>query len=174
MAWAIYWTMFITAVGSGVFAILKGDSSARWGGALRLCTMLLEFTVQSALAKSLPHSNVWMAVDDLADTAILSFGFLYIALRYASPWLAMAMVIQGSEFYLDRVFLDMNPGNHQAFVLEENLITLSVSACLFVATLSAIYKRRKSRLAEVERASKDQARAARIEALLSERFSAAA
>jgi hypothetical protein len=174
MAWAIYWTMFLATIGASGFAIVKGDASARWAGVLRLSTMVLEFCVQSALVNFLPHNNVWIAVDDLADTAIVSFGFLYIATRYASPWLAAAMVIQGTGFYVDRVFLDVNPGDHQAFVLQENLITIGVAACLFFATLSAIRQRRKRRLADVERRQKDEARAARIEALLSNRYGVAA
>jgi len=174
MAWAIYWTSFIATIGASVFAIAKGDPSARWGGTLRLSMLAFEFCVQSALANLLPHNNVWMAVDDIADTAIVSFGFLYIALRYASPWLAAAMVIQGTAFYVDRMFLDVNPGNHQLFVLEENLIAIGVAACLFVATVSAIRQRQKRRRADAERKQKDEARAARIEALLSDRYSAAA
>ncbi len=174
MAWAIYWAMFLATVGASLFAIIKGDAPARLGGTLRLSMLLFEFCVQSALANFLPHNNVWMAVDDLADTAIVSFGFLYIALRYASPWLAAAMVIQGTAFYVDRLFLDVNPGDHQIFVLEENLITLGVAVCIFVATLSAIRQRQKRRLADQERRLKEEARVARIEALLSGRYSAAA
>jgi hypothetical protein len=45
---------------------------------------------------------------------------------------------------------------------------------LFFATLSAIRQRRKRRLADVERRQKDEARAARIEALLSNRYGVAA
>jgi len=174
MAWAIYWANLAATGGVCVFAILKGDAAARWGGWLRLFAQILEICAQWALHKYLRHSNVWLAVDDLVNTAIVSFGFLYIALRYASPWLAAAMVIQGMAFYTDRVFLDVNPGSHHFYALGENMIAIGVASCLFVATLSAIQHRRHRRLAAVERRRKDEARAARIEALLSNRYSAPA
>lgn len=174
MAWAIYWVSFTATIGASIFAIAKGDVPARWGGLLRLSILMLEFLIQATLHSHLQNNNIWMAVDDLADTAFVSFGFLYLALRYASPWLAGAMVIQGTAFYADRVFLDVNPGEHLSYALEENLIAIGVAVCLFVATVSAIRQRQRKRLADVERRQKDEARAARIEALLSDRYSAVA
>jgi hypothetical protein len=174
MAWAIYWANLAVTVGVCLFAVIKGDAPARFGGQLRLFVQILEFCAQWALHKYLRHSNVWWAVDDLVNTAIVSFGFLYIALRYASPWLATAMVIQGMAFYTDRVFLDVNPDSHHSYALQENMIAIGVAVCLFVATVSAIRQRQKKRLADAERRQKDEARAARIEALLSNRYSAAA
>ena len=174
MAWAIYLANLALTVGVCLFALIKGDAPARWGGGLRLSVQILEVCVQSALHSHIQNDNVWMAVDDLADTAIVSFGFLYIALRYASPWLAGAMVIQGTAFYIDRVFLDVNPGDHLSYALEENLVAIGVAICLFVATVSAIRQRQKKRVADQERRLKEEARTARIEALLSDRYKAAA
>ena len=83
MAWAIYWVSFTATIGASIFAIAKGDVPARWGGLLRLSILMLEFLIQATLHSHLQNNNIWMAVDDLADTAFVSFGFLYLALRYA-------------------------------------------------------------------------------------------
>jgi len=60
------------------------------------------------------------------------------------------------------------------YALQENLIAIGVAVCLFTATLSAIRNRQKRRLADAERQRKDEARTARIEAMLSNRYSVAA
>jgi len=174
MVWAVYWANLALTVGVCIFAIAKGDTPTRWGGGIRLSVQVLEFLAQWALQTFLPHQNIWVAVDDLANTAIVSFGFLYLALRYASPWLAGAMVIQGTAFYTSRMFLDVNPGDHMIYALQENLIAIGVAVCLFTATLSAIRNRQKRRLADAERQRKDEARTVRIEAMLCNRYSVAA
>jgi hypothetical protein len=134
----------------------------------------LEFAAQWALQTFLPHQNMFVAIDDLANTAIVSLGFLYLALRYASPWLAGAMVIQGTAFYTARMFLDVNPGDHMMYALQENLIAIGVASCLFIATISAIQRRQKLRLVRAERLLKEQEQAARIEAMLAGRYGATA
>jgi len=174
MIWAIYWANLALTVGVCIFAIVKGDTPTRWGGGIRLSVQVLEFGVQWALQTFLPHQNIWVAVDDLANTAIVSFGFLYLAVRYASPWLAGAMVIQGTAFYANRVFMDVNPGDHMIYALQENLIAIGVASCLFVATVSAIRQRQARRQADAQRRLKEQERAARIDALLANRYAAAA
>ena len=174
MAWIVYWFVIGVSTCAALFALWKGDKPARYGALLRMLVTTLGAPVQFALHASKLDSVFVVAVYDLTVTGVVSFGFLYLALRYASPWLAAAMMIQGFEFYTDRVFLDTNPYEKVSYAMQENLIVVGVAAVLFLATLSAIRQRAKVRAEAAERAKKVEQRDARIEAMLSGRYTAAA
>jgi hypothetical protein len=174
MAWLVYWMVMGASTGAALFALWKGDKPSRYGALLRISITTLGIPIQHALFKWTAYSMLGVAIYDLAATAVVSFGFLYLALRYASPWLAAAMVIQGFEFYTDRIFLDNSPHADKSYAIQENLIVTGVAVVLFLATLSAIRQRRKAREAVAERAQKAEQRTARIEAMLAGRYGEAA
>ena len=174
MAWIVYWIVLGASTASSLFALWKGDKPSRYGALLRLSVTTLGIPTQYVIFLFTRHNMFDVAVYDLTTTAIVSFGFLYLALRYASPWLAAAMMIQGSEFYTDRVFLDTNPYEKFSYAVQENLIVTGVALVLFLATLSAIRQRAKARAETAERAKKIEQRDARIEAMLTGRYTAAA
>jgi hypothetical protein len=174
MAWFVYWIVMGASTGAALFALWKGDKPARYGALLRISITTLGIPIQYALFKLTAYAMLGVAIYDLAATAIVSFGFLYLALRYASPWLAAAMVIQGFEFYTDRIFLDTSPHADKSYAIQENLIVTGVAVVLFLATLSAIRQRAKTRAEANERAKKIEQRNARIEAMLTGRYSEAA
>ncbi len=170
MAWLVYFIVLGASTGASLFALWKGDKPARYGGLLRISVTTLGVPIQYALVVLKLHTVVGVAIYDLTTTAIVSFGFLYLALRYGSPWLAAAMVIQGFEFYTDRIFLDVNPHQDFGYAVQENLIVTGVAVVLFLATLSAIRQRAAARNAAGERAKKTEQRTARIEAMLAGRY----
>jgi hypothetical protein len=182
MAWVVYFLVIGASTGAAGFALWKGDKAARYGALLRISVTGLGIPIQYALILFHLHTIVGIAVYDLTTTAVVSFGFLYLALRYASPWLAAAMVIQGFEFYTDRIFLDTSPRQNFAFnalrdpayAMQQNLIVTGVAVVLFLATVSAIRQRAKTRSQAAERARKIEQRDARIEAMLAGRHTAAA
>ncbi len=174
MTWIVYWIVLGASTASSLFALWKGDKAARYGALLRISVTTLGIPIQYAIFLFTHHTMFDVAIYDLTTTAIVSFGFLYLALRYASPWLAAAMVIQGCEFYTDRVFLDTNPYEKFIYAIQQNLIVTGVAGVLFLATLSAIRQRAKARAETAERAKKIQQRDARIEAMLAGRQTAAA
>ena len=174
MAWFVYWMVLGVSTGAALFALWKGDKPARYGALLRISITTLGIPIQYAIFKFTAYSMLGVGIYDLAATAVVSFGFLYLALRYASPWLAAAMVIQGFEFYTDRIFLDTRPHADSSYAIQENLIVTGVAVVLFLATLSALRLRAKSRAEAEERANKIEQRSARIEAMLSGRYSEAA
>ena len=67
---------------------------------------------------------------ELLSTFAVSSGFLYLAVRYASLWLAAAMVVQGTELYFARAFIDSSPRNFNLYATEVNIITASVLGIL--------------------------------------------
>ena len=162
----IYWISLSICLGASLFALLKGDTPERMGALLRIGVAFLGVPLVAALrAAHLPHNQV-SALADLTETAAMSFGLLFIAIRYASNWLALAMVIQGLEFYIDRVLMDADV-NVSSFAFQEDVITAGVSLVLAFATLASMRRRHHQRLADAARRQKDEARMARIEALIS-------
>jgi hypothetical protein len=174
MAWIVYFLVMGATTGAALFALWKGDKAARYGALLRISVTTLGIPIQYVLFKLTAYTMLELAIYDLTATAIVSFGFLYLALRYASPWLAAAMVIQGCEFYTDRVFLDTHPLLNKSYAIQQNLIVTGVAVVLFLATLSAIRLRQKARDAAAERAKKAEQRTARIEAMLAGSYAEAA
>ena len=59
--------------------------------------------VSRHLGYPLAHSMPYV---ELVSTFAVSCGFLYLAVRYASLWLAAAMVVQGTELYFARAFIN--------------------------------------------------------------------
>ena len=166
MVWVAFLTFMIASVGSSVFALWKGDAPERYGGCLRLGVIVFAALSQFALVKSKLSIGQWLPVFDLTSTAILAFGFLYLALKFGSNWLAAAMIIQGCEFYTDRVFLDSGFQRSTSYQIQENLIATGVALCLLLATISSIRRRLRLKLAEALRTQKEADRMARIEALM--------
>jgi hypothetical protein len=174
MTWLVYWMVIGVSTGAALFALWKGDKPARYGALLRISVTTLGIPIQYGIFLFTHHTMFDVAIYDLTTTAIVSFGFLYLALRYASPWLAAAMTIQGFEFYTDRVFLDTNPYEKFSYAVQENLIVTGVAIVLVLATLSAIRQRAKVRAEAAERARKIEQRNARIEAMLAGPYAEAA
>jgi len=165
----VYWICLTICLGASVFALVKGGSPERYGALLRVAVAIGGIPLIDLLQAFHLSHNTASGLTDLITTAIMSFGFLYIALRYASNWLALAMVVQGLEFYIDRIFLDSDV-KLSSYALQENLITAGVSLVLFFATISSIRGRQKKRRESQVRAEKEAARRARIEALLVDRL----
>lgn len=168
MAWVIYWVGISVTAGACVFALVKGNKPERYGAILRLLVGFIGAGLAWALALLGVPAAERVPITDLAATGIASFGFLFIALRYGSSWLALAMVIQGLQFYVDRVFLDNDAHGRASFSIQENLITTGVGVALVFATIASIRKRMRERQAAELRRQKDEARLARIEAMLSD------
>ena len=104
MVWLAYFVVMGSILGSGLFALWKGDKPLRYGAILRFAVLIPGLVIQQVLSKtSIPHA-VWLP--DLRTHRHRHHGrrlSLWLALRYGSHWLAAAMVIQGFDFYADRI-----------------------------------------------------------------------
>jgi hypothetical protein len=89
---------------------------------------------------------------ELLSTFAVSSGFLYLAVRYASLWLAAAMVVQGTELYFARAFIDSSPRNFNLYATEVNIITASVLGILGGAAIVSWRARMKKLHTEAKRA----------------------
>jgi hypothetical protein len=171
MAWLIYWIFLATSVSASVFALARGGPPERAGAILRLSVLAIELPLQSMLILLHAWSSSLSGLSDLVATAAMSFGFLYIALKFGSNWLALAMMIQALQFYTNRLFLDSDTQSLALYSKEENIITIAVTLVLALATFDSIRRRKLRRLADAARAQRDQERISRIQALVTEHLS---
>jgi hypothetical protein len=121
------------------YAWIKGDTPARISGGMLMIVAVLAWLI----AHSLPFEA--RAVPMLVTDGLLAFGFLLLALRYASLWLAATMVLQGMQFSLHAYYLVMTPSGHGAYGLVNNLITYAVMACILGGTVIAQRRRQRAR-----------------------------
>jgi len=137
----------------GAIAILKGGKPERLGaavfiGAILLTDLFFAFAGQSghaqtatttaytAIASPAGYANsTKVAYIDLVSTLLLSCFFLYLAIRYASLWLAAAMIIQASELYFAREYIDTEFSNYAVYAIELNSICALVLFTLAGAAL---------------------------------------
>src|SRR5579864_5006888 len=118
----------------GGIAILKGGKPERYVAAAFVGTIVLTdvfFALAGPMASKAPLAlagpSGWvntasMADIDLVSTLLMSCFFLYLAIRYASLWLAAAMIIQASELYFARLYIDSGFSNFTIYAIELNLI----------------------------------------------------
>jgi hypothetical protein len=141
---------------AGGLAVFKGDKPERYGAIILLVPVLLEDVVLPVSTHLGYHLHNVMPYVELASTFMVSSGFLYIAVRYASLWLAAAMVVQGTELYFTRAFIDSGvnsgPANFNLYGTEVNTITILVLGILGGAAVVSWRARAQKQHLEAKRA----------------------
>ena len=147
---------------AGGLALFKGDKPERYGAIILLIPTVLEDVagpISSHLGYSLSHVGPYL---ELVSTFAVSSGFLYIAVRYGSLWLAAAMVVQGTELYFARNFIDSSPPNFNLYATEVNTVTATVLGILGGAAIVSWRARTRKDRSDAKRAEmlseRDQAR----------------
>ncbi len=141
--------MYATPICGGI-VLIKGGKPERIGAAVFIGAILL---TDLFFAVAGHHTNVGTAVTatfkagytdqaaaaiiDLVSTLLLSCFFLYLAIRYASLWLAAAMIVQASELYFACDYIDAGPSDFNAYAIELNSICILVLSILAGAALWA-------------------------------------
>ncbi len=131
----------------GAIAILKGGKPERIGTVVFIAAILLTDlffavgaqpwrvgTAVTATFKSGYADPTTAANIDLVSTLLLSCFFLYLAIRYGSLWLAAAMIIQASELYFARLYID-GFSSFPLYAIELNAICVLVLFTLAGAAL---------------------------------------
>jgi hypothetical protein len=162
---------------AGGLALFKGDKPERYGAIILLVPTLLEDVaspISHHLGYSLAHISPYL---ELVSTFAVSSGFLYIAVRYGSLWLAAAMVVQGTELYFARNFIDSSPPNFNLYATEVNTVTATVLGILGGAAIVSWRARMRRDRSEVKRAAliseREEARDLRFREMFESRATAA-
>ena len=121
-------------------AWLKGGPAERYGGLIvfvgAVGALLLQIFLPSD-ARSIPL---------LLGEGLIGLGFLLLALRYASPWLGGAMILQAIQFSLHAYYLVGSIQHDRTYAIVNNLDSLGVLICILVGTVFAW--RQRARLAK--------------------------
>jgi hypothetical protein len=156
--------MYATPICGGI-ALIKGGKPERFGAAVYIGALLLTdlfFAIGShpgavgaaatATFKSGYTDPTTAANIDLVSTLLVSGFFLYLAIRYGSLWLAAAMIIDASELYFARLYIDSGFSTFPTYAIELNLICTLVLTTLAVAALWSWRDRVVKRRTDAKRA----------------------
>lgn len=132
----------LTLVVGGI-AIWKGRGAERLGGIALIVTLAAQFgsmAILSALGVSLRSV---VPVLDLLLSYYLATSLLIAALKFCSPWLGVACMIQSLEMAITAVYKQVAMGEFYSLYLALlNSMTLSIVLLLGAATARSIYLRR--------------------------------
>ncbi|MCC7266445.1 MAG: hypothetical protein IT546_03780 [Caulobacteraceae bacterium] len=133
---------WLPLLGVALFAWWKGDWPERWGGLLNLFTSASAFVVVLLLPTS--QQSVPMLVLD----ALLAFGFLALALIFASLWLGGAMLFQAAQFSLHAFYMVTGREHDLLYVVVNNVNTIGVLGMILIGTLASWRRRVQERRAD--------------------------
>jgi hypothetical protein len=136
--------LLIMTLASGAFALWKGDMPARIAGVLNIANAVV-----------LPLSRLLMLthtseVLQLAGDFAWAVGLLLLAVRYASLWLGVSMLLQAAQFSLHAYYLVAERPNDLFHAWVNNLNVLGISICIAVGATLAIRRRVADRREEAE------------------------
>jgi len=125
------------------FAWWKGGTAERTGSLFN-GVICLGVTLFQALTHQSFHT-----VPILIADGILATGFLILAFRYASLWLAAAMLLQGAVFTIHAsALIGLLPESHLYYYYAAmNLLAFAVMLAIILGTLGAWMRRRAGKAA---------------------------
>lgn len=123
------------------FALWKGGPPERLGTAILIANVIAGLILDPLLPG-------YRGVGGLAVDAITAFAFLALTLRYALPWLGVALLIFALQFGLHAFYFVTARSPHERLhSILNNLNFVAVLICLTVATIGAIRRRQALRSA---------------------------
>jgi hypothetical protein len=142
-------TVLVTA-----FALWKGDAPARIAGAFNFIDVVGFIAIQLAISSQTGE------VLQLAADFIWAVGLLFLAVRYASLWLGVTMLLQAAQFSLHGYYLvnERQPDRLHAWINNTN--NYGILICITVGTVFAIRRRVLIAREEAEREARRQKLAA--------------
>lgn len=115
----------------------------RWGGrAERSCAMLVLATFVVVVLASLLYNGKFIQGFHLAVDGALALGLLALALRHATRWLGVAVLLQGVQFSLHAYYIVAGRRFDGLYVLVNNLVSLGVLISLLAGVAMSWRKRR--------------------------------
>lgn len=133
---------WLPLIGVAIFAWWKGDWPERWGGLINLAAAGGAFAIRLTL-KDTPQDVALLVVD-----AVLAFGFLALALVFASWWLGGAMLFQAAQFALHAYYLVQERHPDMLNYVFNNINTTGVEVCIVVGVIGSWVHRVRERKRE--------------------------
>jgi hypothetical protein len=131
-------TSLIIAAAVCGLAMWKGNQPTRLGALAVICTWAAAASAQLAFGARAPTIPVLIA------DGVLATVFLVLAIRYASPWLGGAMLLQSASFAVHAERLTYAALDTVSYVRAINALSYAVLLVLFAATLATWRRRPKA------------------------------
>ncbi len=125
------WTATLLVCG---LAWVRGGPAERWGSVIVLAGSIVYLLILSFL----PTAS--QPVVNLLCEGLYGFSFLMLALRYASPWLGGAMLLQAIQFSLHAYYIVGERPHDKTYGLVNNLNSIGVLICILLG-IAASWRR---------------------------------
>lgn len=113
----------------------KGSAAERWGAGIVLAGSIAAALIQILLPAK-PE-----AIALLFSEGLYSLAFLMLALRYTSPWLGAAMLLQALQFGLHAFYIVAERRHDLTYGLVNNLNSIGVLLCILFGIFATVRKR---------------------------------
>ncbi|HWW27007.1 MAG TPA: hypothetical protein VNZ85_14040 [Caulobacter sp.] len=110
----------------------------RWGGrAERGCATLLLAAFAVVVLVNLIHGGKFVEGLYLVLDGLLALGLLLLAIRHATRWLGVAVLLQSVQFSLHAYYIVDGRPYDRLYVLVNNLVSMGVLICLLAGVALA-------------------------------------
>ena len=116
----------------------KGSAAERWGAAIVLVGSIAAALIQILL----PSGPEAYAL--LLSEGLYSLAFLMLALRYTSPWLGAAMLLQALQFGLHAFYIVAERRHDMTYGLVNNLNSIGILLCILFGIFAAVRRRART------------------------------
>lgn len=134
---------WLPLIGVALFAWWKGDWPERCGGMLNLAAGGAAFLVRLAIDNG-PAQDVPLLLVD----GTLAFGFLVLAMIFASLWLGAAMLLQAAQFSLHAFYIVTSRNHDLMYSVVNNVVTVGVLLAIVIGTVASWWRRAREQKAE--------------------------
>jgi hypothetical protein len=146
-----YSVLPLTVFVSGL-ALWKGAGAERHGAVTLVLSMPAQWALISLFSSAGVERLLVAIYTDIVLSLSIGLSFLFAAMRYQSPWLGVAFMLQGIELGVSAFVLGENANRHvRAYFLALNVISLSTLSVLLCATVQTIGIRQRRGLTAFEK-----------------------
>ncbi len=131
--------LWILSVATVLLAWLRGGPAERLGATMILVGNLLVVAIHFLVPGEL------QALALLMGEAALAVGFLIVAMRYLSPWLGLAMILQAIQFSLHAYYLVGEKPHDYLYRAINNFNTFAILLIILAATILSALRYRSPR-----------------------------
>jgi len=133
----LLWAMTTATV---LLAWFAGGAAERVGSAMvfvgSVAVVLIHFLV--------PSESLAFAL--LIGEASLAVGFLIVAMRYLSPWIGLAMLLQATQFSLHAYYLIGEKPHDYLYRAVNNFNTFAILVVISAASIMSALRRQRSKV----------------------------
>jgi riboflavin transporter FmnP len=145
---------YVLLVFTFAFALWKGGVAERIGGSMNLAAGILVLSLHWLIGADA------QPIAELVVDAALAAGFLFLAIRFASLWLGVAMLLQAVQFSLHAYYMVTEIPHDWNYARINNVDTTGINLMIIAGTVIALRKRARDQREADRKAAEAAARTA--------------